>query len=237
MYIARNDDTTEVPSRKLLDDDRVMLLGKGFQYYGAKSINAVVASCRPDYLLYDINEHNPYANANFVQFYCGKSLLKQKQDYHNTFKHHKKTVVVDAWFWKAPDAEIISCLDELKHEKNVAFLKPISLQKILSNTIVREKFLALHFSPGTVFKWKNDMAFTKTTVDLIIDLLQAMREKTRSDLGHIPFHIELMGTEDDETLLANCFAAIDKFKEAKLQCFFKFEGISRFKHVANQIST
>ena len=81
------------------------------------------------------------------------------------------------------------------------------------------------------------MAFTKTTVDLIIDLFQAMREKTRSDLGHIPFRIELMGTEDDETLLANCFAAIDKFKEAKLQCFFKFEGISRFKHVANQIST
>lgn len=98
MYIARNDDTTEVPSKKLLDDSRVMLLGKGFQYYGAKGINSVVASCRPDYLLYDVNERNPYANANFAQFYCGKTLLKQKQDYHSTFKHHKKTVVVDSWF-------------------------------------------------------------------------------------------------------------------------------------------
>lgn len=98
MYIARNDDTTEVPNKKLLNDNRVMLLGKGFRYYGAKGINAIVASCRPDYLLYNIDEKNPYANANFAQYYCGKTLLKQKQDYHSTFKYHKKTVVVDSYF-------------------------------------------------------------------------------------------------------------------------------------------
>ena len=236
MYIARVDETTEVPSKKLLDDSRVMLLGKGFQYYGAKAINAVVAGCRPDYLLYPIDEHNPYANANFVQFYCGKSLLKQKQDYHSTFRFHKKTVVVDAWFWKAEDEEIIRCLEELKHEKNVAFLKPISLQRIVSNTIVREKFLALHFSPGTAFKWKNDLAFTQASVDIVLDLLQSMRKKTRSDLGHIPFKIKLNGTEEDEIILAECFAAIDKFKAAKMQCLFLFDGVSRFKPIANQIS-
>lgn len=98
LYIARISDKTSMPSSKILNDKRVMLLGKGFQYYGAKTINAVVASCRPDYLLYDIDERNPYANANFVQFYCGKQLLKQKQDWHNTFKYHKKTVVVDSYF-------------------------------------------------------------------------------------------------------------------------------------------
>lgn len=237
MYIARNDDTTEVPSKKLLDDDRVMLLGKGFQYYGAKSINSVVASCRPDYLLYDVNERNPYANANFAQFYCGKTLLKHKQDYHSTFKHHKKTVVVDSWFWKAEDSEIIGCLDELKHEKNVAFLKPISLCKLLSNSVVREKFLALHFSPGTTFRWKNDIEFNMASVELILNLLKLMREKTRSDLGYIPFRIKLSGTEEDEVVLAECFAAIDKFKANKFQCLFLFEGVSRFKHIANQITS
>lgn len=125
MYIARVSEETEVPESKLLRDKRVMLIGSGFKYYGAKNINTVVASCRPDYLLYPLPERSPYANANFVQFYCGKTLLKQRQDFHNTLKHHKKTAVVDSYFWKATEEEIIYCLEELKGEKNIAFLKPI----------------------------------------------------------------------------------------------------------------
>lgn len=151
MYIARKGDNTEVPSKKLINDSRVKLLGPGFKYYGAKGISSVVAGCRPDYLLYDVDEHNPYANANFAQFYCGKTRLKTKQDYHSSFKYHKKTVVVDKWFWRAEDPDIICCLDELKDEKNIAFLEPISLFKILTNAEIHQKFLALHFAPGTRF--------------------------------------------------------------------------------------
>lgn len=151
MYIARESEETEVPNTKLLNDSRVRLLGRGFRYYGTKSIGNVVAACRPDYLLYKVDEHNPYANANFAQFYCGKTRLTKKQDYHSTFKFHKKTLVVDNYFWRAENSDIICCLEELKYEKNVAFLKPISLFKIVSNTEIREKFLALHFAPGTKF--------------------------------------------------------------------------------------
>lgn len=75
------------------------------------------------------------------------------------------------------------------------------------------------------------------SVDSILSLLKLMREKTRSDLGYIPFRIELSGTEEDEIVLAECFAAIDRFKANKFQCLFLFEGASRFKHIANQITS
>lgn len=65
--------------------------------------------------------------------------------------------------------------------------------------------------------------------------MSQLRTKTKSDLGSIPFSVELANTEEDEIVLANCFQVIDAFKTNKFCCHFKFNGGSRFKFVANQI--
>lgn len=98
MYIAKELERTPLPQRKYLDDIKVELLGKGFKYYKSKQINSIVAACRPDYLLYEHSARNPYANANFITFYANNQLIKTRQDFHNTFNYHKKTVVTDSYF-------------------------------------------------------------------------------------------------------------------------------------------
>lgn len=237
LYIARESEQTEVPNIKILNDKRTFLLGNGFKYYGAKVINKVVASCRPDYLLYNIDKKNPYANANFLQFYCGKELLIKRQDFHNTFKHHKKTLVVDKYFWSATDEEILYCLNELKKEKNVAFLKPISLAKILTSKKIRENFLELNFTVGTVFKWKNDYGNGLIAIQTIVDFMLELRNKTHSNLGIVPITREVPTDYEESNIdLAEIFTITKIFKQNKLKCLIKFTGTSVLQFVYNNIT-
>lgn len=214
IYIAKELKYNEIPPRKLIDDNRTMLIGDGFAMYGAKEPNGIVMACRPDYLLYPTAEKDKYANANFVTFYSGSKLMANVQDYHNTKKHHHLTMVADKWFWKATDEEIISCLKVLKNDKNIAFFEPISLNRLLSNIKIQEKFLELHFAKGTPFKWKND--YSSDNVQPIIDFLLKLKSRTKSDLKFIPIKAELNDTEENN--LVRCFKIIGQFKLHKLKC-------------------
>ena len=80
IYIFREKETTDLPSRKILDDKKTVLLGQGFKYFGAKELNEVIIACRPDYLLYNIKEENQYSNANFITFYAKNKLITKRQD-------------------------------------------------------------------------------------------------------------------------------------------------------------
>lgn len=222
MYIVRESDTTTMPSRKLLDDKRVILFGKGFKYYGAKELSSVIVSCRPDYNLYTITEQNQYSNANFITFYANNQLIKVRQDWHNTKQNRKKTIVTDNNFWKQSDENIKYCLEVLKEEKNVAFLEPISLKKLLTNQEIQEKFLSLNFTSGTIFKWRNDFGSEYKDAETIVDFMINLRRRTKSNLGFIPFKSILLNHFTDELNLSldllRCFRITKLFKENKLQC-------------------
>lgn len=221
LYISRELDITPMPSRKYIDDKRTQLIGSGFRYYGAKELNAVVVACRPDYLLYEMEKTNQYTNANFITFYAGNKLIKSRQDWHNTKANRKKTIVTDKYFWKAEEQDILYCLEVLKNEKNVAFLEPISLSRILNNKNIREKFLELHFSTGTKFKWKNDYSSNYPEVLNIISFIKELRIKTKSDLGFIPIKaitIEHTNENDFNLDFLRCIQIIAAFKQAKIKC-------------------
>lgn len=221
LYISRELDNTPMPSRKYIDDKRTKLIGKGFRYYGAKELNSIVTACRPDYLLYEIEETNQYTNANFITFYAGNKLIKSRQDWHNTKANRKKTIVTDKYFWKAKDEDIIYCLDVLKDEKNIAFLEPISLLKILNNEIIKKKFLSLHFSSGTKFKWKNDYSSNYSDILNIINFLKELQTKTKSDLGFIPIKAIILNHSNENDFMLDhlrCFQIVAAFKQAKLKC-------------------
>lgn len=215
MYIFKERKNTPSPERRYLDSKKSTLIGKGYFGFNVKDISTVVAACRPDYLLYEGNEFNKYTNANYISFYVGGQLVKRQQDYHNaeTKKHYN--IVSDKWFWKAEDNDIIYCLDSLKDDKNLMFLEPISLKKILCNNTIREKFLNLNFCAGTSFKWRND--FSSVEVDSVIQFMEELKSKTRSDIGFVPIKST---TEMDsiEQELLRCFQIIDKFKRNKTKC-------------------
>ena len=221
LYIFRENEKTPVPPRKILDDARTSLMGKGFIFYGAKQISSVVTACRPDYLLYGLNnERSEYVNANFITFFNNQELIITRQDYHNTAKFRKKTLVTDDYLWDAPNEEIIICLDILKYEKNVAFLNPISLRKILSNTEIRQKFLSLHFSTGTIFHWRND--WSSEDIKPILDFMCELRKKTKSKLGFIPIKAVIHSQYEEELGfqldVARCLETVAAFKKAKINC-------------------
>ena len=221
IYIKKDLDETPYPSINILNDNKTILLGKGFRYNQAKQLNAIITACRPDYLLYDIDERNSYANANFITFYAGKTLIKTRQDFHNTLKYTKRTIVTDTYLWKAPHDEILFCLEELKNEKNVAFLNPISIKTILSNENIKEKFLKINFSIGTIFKWKNDYSNNVKDINNIINFLLELKQNTKSNIGFIPIKSfdETDNVEENfDIIFLNCMLIIDLFKKNNLKC-------------------
>jgi hypothetical protein len=156
-FIIREKTATPKPPGKLIDDKRSRLIGKTFKFFdNFWKPTSVISAVRPDYMLYPENEKDAYYNANIAQFYHEGKKLKVKQPFENTKNHHKKTLVIDKEFWDASDEDIESCLQELKEYKNIAFLHPINLQKIIKNWNIRQMFIKLHFSQGTIFKFRNN---------------------------------------------------------------------------------
>lgn len=217
IYIFKDLEITPLPEKRFLDSAKSVLIGKGFKYIQHQKLNAVMAACRPDYLLYSTAERDAYANANFVNFYVDGQIIQTKQDYHNSKLHHKKTLVVDDYFWKAKDTNIICCLEMLKDDKNVAFYEPISLKKILGNREIRTKFLELDFSTGTIFRWRNDFGHGVNEARQIAEFFAELKTITASDLGFVPIKA-FSTTETEEVSFLRCLEVVHIFKTAKVKC-------------------
>jgi hypothetical protein len=106
--------------------------------------------CRPDYLLYP--EYNTQLErAEHVRFFNNDGvLLPIYQDYTNSLKN-KKVIITDKYMWISDNESIITALKRLEDTKNLYFLKPIRLQKLLYDEKLKEQFLKLKFSPGVNF--------------------------------------------------------------------------------------
>lgn len=156
-YIIKEKSSTPKPPGKLLDDKRVRLIGRPLRFFdGYWEVTPIISAVRPDYQLYPEVEKDAYYNANIIQFYHNGKLLPAKQPFENTFKYHKKTLVIDKEFWDVAVENIVSCLQELENYKNIAFLHPIDIKKILNSSIIYQSFLKLDFSPATIFRFRNN---------------------------------------------------------------------------------
>ncbi|MBE6361055.1 MAG: hypothetical protein E7059_06365 [Treponema bryantii] len=221
LYVFGESDSTPTMSSKILNDERTVLFGKRFELCGAKKLGTVVMGCRPDYLLYDVTDEksNSYIKANFVTFYtdCGEKIQK-RQSWKNTKKGVKRTIVTDTTLWRQKPEEIEQCFEELKGEKNIVFLAPISIKFLIDNRSVQEKFFRLHFSKGTKFKWRNDIGSDEQSAQKIVSFLNDFRKHTKSNIGAIPIRAIEQGEVELESLkrLIKVFAI---FKQNKIKCF------------------
>jgi hypothetical protein len=188
-YIMRDKKETPRAPSKITDSNKTRLLGKGFKFFpNYYEPSAVIAAVRPDYLLYPEQEKNAYYNANIAQFYHNGNLLKIKQPFQNTKSHHKKTLVIDKIFWDSTDENIKSCLLELREYKNIAFLYPIKLKKLIKNKEIFDLFLKLDFSKGTLFKFQNNYGSSFEEALDLFELYKELKEKHEHvDFGKIPF--------------------------------------------------
>ena len=222
-FIIREKKKTPKPPAKLTDDKRVRLIGKTFKFFDQYwEPTSVISAVRPDYLLYPENEKDAYYNANIAQFYHKKNKLELKQPFENTKSHHKKTLVIDKEFWDVEEENIVSCLQELKQYKNIAFLHPINLKKIIQNFKIRKLFIELHFSKGTIFKFRNNYGHTIEDASVLFTFIEELKAAhSHVRFSNIPFkavtldHWELDvagGLED----LERCLHIIDEAKRRKV---------------------
>lgn len=221
LYLFGNSDSTPNISSSILNDKRTIAFGKKFVFIQTKKLGATIMSCRPDYLLYDITNEksNSYTKANFITFFTesGDKIYK-RQPWKNTKKGVKRTIITDSTLWRQAPEEIIKCFDEIKNEKNIVFLEAISLNYLISNVDVQEKFFQLNFSLGTKFKWRNDMGSDPQSAEKICDFLNKLKQHTKSNLGEIP--IRPPEVDDDLDLyLKNFIQVAAIFKRNKLKCF------------------
>lgn len=221
-YIFCERENTPKPPATLLDDKRVNLIGKSFKFFDTRwEPDAVISAVRPDYSLYPENPKDAYYNANIAQFYHNEKLLLKKQPFENTIAHHKKTLVVDKEFWDVNEEDIKTCLQELKDYKNIAFLHPINLQKILKSKEVETLFIELHFSQGTIFKFRNNYGQSYDDAIVIFEFLKKLKsahEHVR--FGNMPFKAVTVdhweSTENALYDLKRCLKIAEKAKEEKV---------------------
>lgn len=84
---------------------------------------------------------------------------------------------------------MLEALDLLKRQKNIAFLEPISLKRVLSNELITEKFIALNFTAESRFKWKYNLKPTRENDIRIIEFLDKLNQKTTSFIGDLEIPI------------------------------------------------
>lgn len=187
MYIIRERNNTPFPPSKYIDRTDVKMIGKDFDFYDNYwETTAVIDMCRPDYQLYPEKERDPHYNAHVVQFLHKGKLLPAKQAYENEAEgHHKKTLVVDKGLWNLKKDDMIKILKELKSQKNIDFLEPISLNYILSDKEITEKFLSLEFSKGSYLKFINDFGHEFEEVEKIIRFLRVIKDKKEMNIKSI----------------------------------------------------
>ena len=222
-YIIKEKEATPKVEGKFIDDNRVKLIGRPLRFFNNYyEIPAIVAATRPDYLLYPEKQRDAYYNANIVQFYHKGVLLEKIQPFENTLPYHKKTLVIDREFWDVEEYKILFCLEKLQENKNIAFQHPISLKTIMENKEIRSRFIALDFSQGTNFKFRNNYGQDFESVQELFGFMRELKDAhSHVKFAHLPVRAVTTDHWEDKNNamldLERCLMVADAAKKAKVR--------------------
>ena len=189
LYLIREYRHTPIPSGIFLDDIRTRLLGKEFELFEEVfEMDDLMAMSRPDYKIYNFPEDEKfYSRASFVQFFNGKKYLKNRQSWQKVDGLYN--FVVDEQFWYAPDDIILKCLKELKRERNIIFMKPIRLKRLLDDKIFNA-FVQLKLAKSAKILYNNNIGEDFESVKLAIKVIKKLKNyHPYLNVGSIPVKI------------------------------------------------
>ena len=181
-YVIKENNKTPNPPLDFFTNKKIRWWGNAYRTKVNWKMTDAILGCRPDYLLYPEYNTN-LERAEHIRFFNNKAqLLKLTQDYHNTFKT-KRLIITDKYMWYADKKDIIIVLKSLEDTKNLYFLKPIHLQKILDDEELKKQFLKLHYTPGANFKWlRIKQESFQTALDFLLEL---KRLNPETKVGHL----------------------------------------------------
>lgn len=175
LYLLRELRHTPFPPGDIVDDYRTVLIGKEFAIFeDVQEIPVEAAICRPDYGIYKYKEPNKYDKASFVQFFQSGKALKNMQDWKRV--DSKSVFIVDENFWDASPDAIVKALSTLKEERNILFLHPIKLKKLLDDNVLNA-FVSLKLAKFYKIKYNNNIGEDYESVIKAIDILHKLKKE------------------------------------------------------------
>lgn len=173
IYIIKEKDSTPQPPVKFFMDKKVKWYGKCFKHRINWKMNDAMLGCRPDYLLYP-EKNTREERAEYIRLFNDRGeKLQWVQDWTNTFKN-KDIIVIDTAMWFASKNDICEALKQLSKLKNVSFLEPIWLQKIIYDKDIRENFLKLKLKRNSKIYWS---IVNLKQVDDALDFIEELKEE------------------------------------------------------------
>lgn len=168
MYIIKENKTSPTPPLSLmLNNPKVIMIGSGWS--NPTMIGSVIASCRPDYLLYpnmQKKDNTPFERSEFWRFLDSNG--KELPLIQDASRKEKKNffVVADRNLWSVDEKIILQILRAARRSgKFVSFLEPISIEKLIYNQTLRQEFLKLKF------KQKNNIRWTGFNIHTALDFI------------------------------------------------------------------
>lgn len=218
-YIIKEKQKTPLPPVDFFINKRVKWWGKAFKVRINWKMPDEMLACRPDYLLYP-EKNTKIERSEYVRLFNNQGhLMPLTQDWANTFKN-KFTIVADELFWDANKNDIIKALQILQKCKNISFLHPIKIQKILSDEEIKVEFLKLKFIRGSQLDWST------VGLDLIDAAWNLMNELKNHNKGLGLNSITVDYMTSGKTHWDNKAVAVNDFKcikslicRAKKECF------------------
>lgn len=175
LYLIREQKNTPIPGGGILDDYRTILVGKQFEIFDdVWEMPNEVAVCRPEYSIYKYDKPNIYDRASFVQFINNRSILKNVQDWRRA--DNRVTVIVDHNLWDATPQIITQALESIRFERNIMFLHPIKLKKLLDSNVMNA-FLKLKLAKFYKIRYNNNIGDDYDSVVIAIDIMKRLKKE------------------------------------------------------------
>jgi len=198
VYVFQSDATLPKPPTSLLMNKAASVYG--VRYFTNWTPSDAQLACRPDYLLYP-RGRNKFERSDAVQLGNERGgLLKWRQDDTN-IETNKDTVVTDEQLWLIPSAQLVNAFQSLKKRKNIYFLRPISLARLISDQTLREAFMDLNFANGKMLQWTNALPFVEEKVDQVFAFFDEFKARhSKTAVGAVEFYPQTVSRPDVENL-------------------------------------
>lgn len=205
-YIIKEKDSTPNPPMSFYLLKNIRWWGEAYRTRVNWEMPDVMLAVRPDYLLYPEKETR-IERAEHIRLFNNKAkLLPITQDYTNSFKN-KLTINTDTTMWFSDKKSILYALDLLQTTKNISFLKPIYIKKLLYDEDIKKSFLKLKISKGIKLEWTT---ISWKDFDNAINLLKEIKQKNPSiNIGEL----KIKYSEDSKLHWENKNFAIDDFNQ------------------------
>ena len=196
VYVLQQDESLKHPPVSLLMSARVY----GIRYFTNWEPDAVILACRPDYLLYP-RGRDKFERSDAVQLTDEHGhLLTVRQDDRN-METNKDTVVTDEHLWDCDNQVLCEALNMLKNRKNIYFLKPIKLSRILDDEEVTKAFLGLKIAQKVPLQWENSYPFVEEKVRKVMRFFDQYKIlHPHNIIGDLHFYPKPHSTTDIENL-------------------------------------